>query len=39
MFPGLSTVCVVCCFHHSVVFVVHTTHCSLLTITMLTIEH
>lgn len=29
----------VCCFCHSTVFVVPTTHCSLLTITMFTIEH
>nr|DAK80328.1 MAG TPA: hypothetical protein [Caudoviricetes sp.] len=36
---GLSTVCGVCYFYHNVVFVVPTTHCSLLTITMLTIEH
>ena len=36
---GLSTACGVCCFYHNVVFVVPTTHCSLLTITMFTIEH
>nr|DAR67719.1 MAG TPA: hypothetical protein [Caudoviricetes sp.] len=28
-----------CCFYHNVVFVVPATHCSLLTIAMLTIEH
>ena len=31
--------CGVCCFYHNVVFVVPTTHCSLLTITVFTIEH
>ena len=36
---GLSTVCAVCYFYHNVVFVAPTTHCSLLTITMLNIEH
>nr|DAM57418.1 MAG TPA: hypothetical protein [Caudoviricetes sp.] len=29
----------VCYFYHNVVFVAPTTHCSLLTIAMLTIEH
>lgn len=36
---GLSIVYGVCYFYHNVVFVVHTTHCSLLTIVMFTIEH
>ena len=36
---GLSTACGVCCFYHNVVFVVPTTHCSLLTITVFTLEH
>lgn len=36
---GLSTVCVVCCFYHNMVFVAPTTHRSLLTIAMLNIEH
>ena len=36
---GLSTVCGVCYFYHNMVFVVPTTHCSLLTVAMLTIEH
>lgn len=39
VFLGLSTVCGVCCFCHNVVFVAPITYCSLLTITMLTIEH
>ena len=39
VFLGLSTLCGVCYFHHNVVFVVPTTHRSLLTIAMLTIEH
>jgi hypothetical protein len=39
VFAGLSAVCGVCCFYRNMVFVVPTTHCSLLTITMLTIEH
>lgn len=36
---GLSIVCTVCCFYRNVVFVVPTTHRSLLTIVMLVIEH
>lgn len=39
VFLGLFTVCGVCCFYHNVVFVVLTTHCSLLTIAMFIIEH
>ena len=38
-FVGLFIVCGVCYFYHNVVFVVPTTHCSLLTIVMFTIEH
>ena len=34
----LCVVCV-CCFYHNTVFVVPTTHCSLLTVVMFTIEH
>ena len=36
---GLSTACGVCYFYHNAVFVVPTTHCSLLTVATLTIEH
>ena len=39
VFLGLSTVYGVCYFYHNIVFVVPTTHCSLLTIAMLAIEH
>lgn len=39
VFLGLSTVRGVCYFYHNTVSVVPTTHCSLLTIVMLTIEH
>ena len=36
---SVSTACGVCCFYHKAVCVVPTTHRSLLTIVMLTIEH
>ena len=36
---GLFTACGVCCFYHNMVFVVPTTHCSLLTIVMFATEH
>ena len=39
VFLGLSTACGVCYFYHNVVCVVPATHCSLLTITMFTVEH
>ena len=39
VFAGLSTVCGVCYFYHNVVSAVHTTHCSLLTTTVLNVEH
>lgn len=39
VFLGLSIVCGVCCFYHNLVFVAPTTHCSLLTIAMFTLEH
>ena len=39
VFVVLSTMCGVCYFYHIVVFVAPTTHRSLLTITMFTIEH